>query len=304
MRYLLTLNVMPRGSDEEIEIEEDEWRRLVATKRGLVVLVGLEEKFGMLMENWREFEQELLNQALRASMYGDLGFDHAQDIVYTAARRLSNVLASARSYIDQAKHDVASLRDDSETQDAVNRHFAQQYDLRLGYRVMEAVRNYALHRSVPLQAISLKHHSLRGRGVVTAAVPVLHLSELRSDRDFKKVVLDELASKGEAHQVAPLLRDYVEGIATAHDSIMLMFDDHCQEWDSTLEAAIARWKSAHGENVGGLVALQEDDDGRAFSEDLYDDLIARRKRLQRRKRRAKRLTRSFVSNDLEGMRND
>src|SRR5688500_14813634 len=103
MRYVITRGVMG-GPHPEVPISQSDYDLGVAAKRQLHIAVAFEEKFLMLLENFREFELELVDQSLRLTITRDFGQDLVQDRLYAANRRLCNVLAGARLFVDQVLH--------------------------------------------------------------------------------------------------------------------------------------------------------------------------------------------------------
>lgn len=72
-----------------------------------------------------------------------------------------------------------------------------EYDARLGYRVMEALRNYVQHRGLPLHSITVGGGWIdteEGRRRKEKTTLYLNVDTLAEDKDFKKDVLDELRS--------------------------------------------------------------------------------------------------------------
>ena len=77
-------------------------------------------------------------------------------------RKIANLLSAARLYVDHAKqhvHRILAL--DPVTTFDVGATLSTQYDLRFGYRCMEALRNYVQHRGLPQAKRSGKTRSAK-----------------------------------------------------------------------------------------------------------------------------------------------
>ena len=92
-----------------------------------------------------------------------------------------------------------------------------EYDARLGYRVMEAVRNMMQHRSLPIHRLSYPQDSQPG-GARFRTVPSMEVARLK-EADLKGSLVQELDSMGKHVPVTPFVRDYVEGLATVHEGL-------------------------------------------------------------------------------------
>ena len=62
MKYALAPAIRHRA--DPIEITEDEYRAIAAAKDGLITFIGIEQKFDLVLENYAEYERELLGLAV------------------------------------------------------------------------------------------------------------------------------------------------------------------------------------------------------------------------------------------------
>ena len=140
MKHLLHRGVF--GNWPSIEISSQNFHQLKHAKRGLFILVGIEEKFEMLSQNYLEYEQALITLALDYMISRNPEYRTMHDARSQINRRLANLLTIARLYIDQIKHDVSRLfgRDALENT-IICESFSEQYDRLMGYRILESIRN-------------------------------------------------------------------------------------------------------------------------------------------------------------------
>jgi hypothetical protein len=213
--YLLAAHTDP-GKYEQLPLEEAEFMRIKGAREHILTMVLIEEKFGMVLENYFEFEQTLLDLALRFMVFADLAFTSVMKSLFLTSRRVQNLLSSARLYVDQVRHDLSQLYGgDSERQKSFETATRREYDARLGYRAMEALRNYMQHRSLPLRYVSVAlRREKETDPVVHVANPELDLPGIRRHGGFKSTVLSELEAIGpKPPKLKVLMREYVEGLA-------------------------------------------------------------------------------------------
>ena len=152
MKYGLTIAAF--GNWPFIEIPLDEFHQIKTARSNLLMMLDIEEKFELLVENHAEYESTILGIVQRRMVRGDGTWATAMDDVLLINRRLANVLTAGRLYEDHAKHAISTLYgSDSDACVRVRTALALQYDQALGFRVMEALRNYVQHQALPVAAI-------------------------------------------------------------------------------------------------------------------------------------------------------
>ena len=91
MKYVLGRGVI--GPSPFLDITAQEFGQVKAAKRNLLVLLGVEEKFTLVIDNYLEYERELLELAL-ASMISDnpncSSSNDAMSLLNRAVRRKHN----------------------------------------------------------------------------------------------------------------------------------------------------------------------------------------------------------------------
>jgi hypothetical protein len=197
MKYMLT--VLALGSWPFVEISAEEFAQAKDAKERLVTFIGIEEKLDILLENYAEYERHLLDLTLRRVLFRDLLWSSAMTDLQHLTRRLANFLSAARLYVDQSKHDLSSIyTSGSGQQEVLKQALSREYDGRFGYRVMEALRNYMQHRSLPIKKLgypSIWEEVGSERMLRCSAEIYLDVVELREDKKFKSNVLGELCGR-------------------------------------------------------------------------------------------------------------
>ncbi len=214
-RLLMRINVRPTGGSMDYTLEpltigckaivplsKDEYESIRSAKSSLAMALALEEKFDLLVENYMELEQSLVGTGIRRMIVA--GWDYRQIQIERGLfnRRLVNLLTAARTYVDHSPQHINDLRAAGccDEQYSIDEAFAAQYDSRLGYRVMSAVRNYVQHCGFPLHVFNYNVKRLdRSDGPLFRHTIELYVSaeQLEADGKFKRSVLEELRADGE-----------------------------------------------------------------------------------------------------------
>jgi len=285
-----------------IEISEQEFKEVRRAKRNLLRVVWIEDKFDLLLENYREYEIELLDLALYQMTFGDFSWTSFRFDALRVSRRLQNLLSACRLYLDQIKHDVGELEMPGlYILDRLKKKCSEEFNSKLGYRVMESLRNYTQHRSLPI------HHMSYPQGwepkdspssLVFRVIPSLSIAELRADPKVKPSVIKELKSSGKYFPVTPLIREYVEGLGAVHQEFRSMSKSYVAQWECVLKQVCDRAAAAFDGRKSGLTIVARDEEGQQVdSEDVFEDPIVYRSKLVRKNRSLTKLSARFVSSE-------
>jgi hypothetical protein len=268
------------------EISEAEFTALRTARNNLAIVARVEEKFGIVLGNYEEFEIALLTQTAHKVVFQEINPSRVQDIVYTLNRRVINLLTSCRLYLDHIRHDLNSIfGKGAGATKMVVQETNNQYDAKLGYRVMEALRNYVQHRGLPIDNMlhSVSPDKPRVGFAAHTITPLLNTYKINEDGGFKQSVLNELINAhGEQVDLKPLVREYIEGIAEVHSKFRGIIADDVGQWDSTLVSAMDQRRAPEG-GPPFLTVVHTDDVGKTIEEfHLYWALLMRRQELEQR----------------------
>lgn len=279
------LTVLALGDYPFVPITGDRFRGLKEAQRKLATALAIEEKLTLVLENYVEFEQELLTKTIDHLVFNPENWSAGMAHLYAVSRRLLNLLTLGRLYLDQVTHDIGFLYgSNSELKDLIQQKKSSIYDDSLGFRAMEALRNYTQHRGLPVH--NIEHSGMwrdeDARGFATNIMtPYLRTSKLRVDGGFKAAVLSELEALGDKIDIKPLVREYVSGIGAVHEYIRQQIADDVSEWDQLIQGAVDEYKATGQEKTIGLFAVEQSPeitDKVAIS----DQLTSRRKWLRLR----------------------
>src|SRR5688572_25943733 len=92
-RHVITRMVL--GFKDAIEIAPDSYARVVSGKTAIGAMLDLEENFAIVVDNYAEYEQTLLDLSMSKMLRFDFGWSSMRDDVQSINRRLANLLAAA-----------------------------------------------------------------------------------------------------------------------------------------------------------------------------------------------------------------
>lgn len=286
-----------------LPLHEEEFAAAREAKESLIAALGIEEKLNLVLENYVEYEHELLQVTLEHALFSVRTWSDFMDVIHQINRRLINLLSTTKLYLDQVRHDTGRLLGSSSpNREAIETQVSAEYDARLGYRVMEALRNHVQHRGLPLHSITLGgkwDDTPEGRRRTERTVLYLNVATLVEDDRFKKAVIAELtADHDEKVALKPLVREYMTGIIRIHQRVRDELAPRVAEWDSCLYVLLQRYRAEAEDDVIGLSAVARTAEGTYFNEiAIFEDFIERRKWLEQKNRGAGELNKLIVSSE-------
>jgi hypothetical protein len=285
-----------------IEISEAEFGALKQAKTSLLTFLSMEEKFDALLENYSEYERELLSLALDHMVHsGGLTWTSMISDVLRINRRLANLLTMTRLYTDQVTHDISTLS--VSAQEVLSQCFSREYDTHFEYRLMEALRNHVQHQGMPITGASYpRSWEDRGEQRMTAMrfsfTPALDLDQLLENQRLKASVRAELTQCEQLPDVSILVRKYVESFSRIHDAVRASLTQLMSDCSETFLSAFTRSESRLGARKH-VDLIMQDADGRTLEQiAIVRDLSERITLLRQRNPHLATLSRWYVSNDV------
>lgn len=280
-----------------------EYQNIITAWRSITAILDVEEEWDSLVQNYIELEMALLQSAMHSMVLNHGSYHEYQDVRLGFARKLSNLLQTCRSYLDHTPHNLHKIEGGSYsdqfaalTRTAHARHF--------GYRFMDALRNYAQHRGLPLHGASF-NSSWTGdvregdKGLLQYSVAAnVNLSEIRRDKKFSAKVLAEV-DELQHLDIATLTREYIEGLGGVHEALREVLKEALTGWKATVRDAIARYAAANNRSVLGLCVAEFDDrDTVKDRTSIFDDMLLRAEMMMRRNGSLVNLKRRYVTNEI------
>lgn len=305
MEYGLTRHVLE--SRHFLPITEEEYQAIATAKRGIMVALKMEERFNLVLENFLEFEHEMLQITWEHSLRRSDDWSGLMDPIYRLNRRLVNLLATTRMFLEHGNRDVCSVfGEDSPEVQSFKAKASAEYDSRVGYRMMEALRNHALHRGLPLKSLSIGwawQETELGRRRVHSIALHLDVDELRADAKFKASVRPDLSGDARGQmQLKPLVREYITGLFAVQADVRDNLSEQIQEGEDLLRETMLRWQREAEMDLIGLAAVVRRQPGEGSSRyegeiDIFPDYMERRAWLAKRNHGAGDLSNLIISSE-------
>jgi hypothetical protein len=152
-------------------------------------------------------------------------------------RRMANTLMSGRLYVDHLQTDLTALFGrNSSALKKVQEAIQNEKEGTFAYRVMDRIRNYALHRSFPLKYVACGSHwegdpPTHARHTIS---PILDVDQIAMDQRFDRDVLKELQSFEGEINLTQLLRQHMEAIGRIHLTVREVMAHSVAKWDAII----------------------------------------------------------------------
>lgn len=235
---IYNISIFSPESSYYAEVTKDKFDKILYSYDFYRGLWHFEDIFSILIENFFEFETELLKETTRAYVISDFDYNSFFDTRIIANQRLTNLLSSCRMYIDQTRHIFSNIY--RKRSKDINSFFSKEYDTRLGYRFMESLRNLAQHKYLPVQSLMFRSDSRHTKDKnSTLHTTSLYITiEFLKDTGFKRDIINELEEISTEIELKSMTRDYIGGLCNIHNSIRDYIDRDLEECKNTLEGTI------------------------------------------------------------------
>src|SRR5690606_15360556 len=131
-------------------LSADEYEVVLSARSNLMHALYIEEKLNYILDNFVEFERQLLHITIDEILFSRMSWSTIVDDIHVVNRRIVNLLAACRLYVDHVPHRLNPIDEkQSQQAEAFRTATREEHSERLGYRVLEALRNYVQHRGFP-----------------------------------------------------------------------------------------------------------------------------------------------------------
>lgn len=211
------------------QIDELHYQTIKKARDNCLLAVVLEERLQLVLDNFKDWEVELLSIAQEFLIWRTVE-DVAMQQRLTLDRRLTNVLTAFRLYLDQTDHNLSqAFGNPSPELEGIKQLKRSMYDRCFGYRFLEALRNHVQHCGLPVQEISVNpgfvgsNSDNFGRPVQYFVIPYTTFDILSTSQVFKKATLDEIKALGDKIDLRRPIRQYVSCIIELHHAVRNVF---------------------------------------------------------------------------------
>ncbi len=294
--YMLCLRVL--GSDNHIPISKGEFDEIKKAKSILLYAISIEELMDHVLENYIEWENDLLSFSTRNLVYSNVEDIHFQR--RTATRRLVNILTTCRMYIDQSKQMTRRISNNVQ-KNQVEKLFAEEYDKHFEYRVMEALRNHSQHYGSPLHVMTQSWQRLgfeENDKTLSTCIPQLQTKHIIEDKSFKKSVSLEM-QEYDAIDMRHVTRVYIASLSKIHQRLREQIKKNVEGADELFSNAMSRFQDHFpGSSITGLCAFRRGKQGEENEWiSIIEDLTKNRVQFERKSRNLQYLPNSLIASD-------
>jgi len=140
-----------------IPLTRPRFGNLLDARTTLVDAGSFEERYELVLENYKAFELFFVNQSLESRLGGDYRIEPASRLLSEANRLLINLLTSLCSYTEQVSSEFKSAPSGPVFKTAITRKLADLRKTSFNFGLIEVVRNYAQHVQMPVEGITARH---------------------------------------------------------------------------------------------------------------------------------------------------
>src|SRR3989339_681260 len=263
MRYAITKLVL--FNKQFIDISESDYQNIKVAKYRLIEALNIEENWELVVENYRDFEMDLLKSSTSNMLFSDYKYSSLVNKLNKINRHLINLLTACRLYVDQIIHQISNIYGISSFQrDLIKNQMVDEYESEISYRFMEALRNHVQHRGFPIHRIIFNSRRLEenaGGGLLYALTPYIKLEKLYSDGKFKKSVLNEIKEIGNEIDIKLFLRTYIQSLSKVHEKVREVLQKDIPAWEKEIFDVIEQFKNQfpNGHDFLGLAVTAFDE---------------------------------------------
>lgn len=239
-----------------VALSEDEYKEAKEANNSLIGILNIEEAYNILIETYVDFEQGLLDLALRKLAFQDYEAVSSIGEIHRLNLKLASFLTTVRLYMDQSPKNLVQLyKRSSGVLDQLKSVKEEERSSHFGFRVMEQLRNLIQHQGLPIFAMeygrSLKNKRA-DKHIVLSVTPFINLHDLKNARGITTTLKAEIESKQNKTDLRPLMREYVESIGRIHKFIRELISQDVKRWRDILHTLSERYEAI---DPGELTAL-------------------------------------------------
>ena len=252
VEYFVGLVRLPHGP--RLELQGQEYDEVIRAKENLVRVLEIEEAFDVLVENYAEFQGELLALSVWHGLHREYARSGSDRLRRLVNRRLGNLLSSCRLYFDLTDRMLGEAFPQGRQSQDFNDARSLEYDDRFSYRLLEAVRNYSQHRGFAVQDYGWRlwrEEEATPNKLCCSVQPKVIREDLRNDPKVKADFRKELDQQPETISLGRHVVAYMESIYCIHNAVRSMIEIPLGLWEDRLSKIVARFAEKFPEEGQG-----------------------------------------------------
>lgn len=216
MQYFVSKDL--KLDENSLEISQNEYDALLTSYQNLSNAIYIEEKFDIIMENFMEYENDLLTTAWRSIVFIYLYDDELKKARELITRRIINLLSIGLIFEGQCKSHLRKITSLKTQKTAIDKMINDIKANSLGYSFCKELRNYALHQDFPVTIISNKfdreYISAEDSYLCSKIIPMVSTEVCENfSKEEKDTLIKSLSTKyGMKLDLRPLIREFILGI--------------------------------------------------------------------------------------------
>lgn len=295
-RITYSLHALVLERNPELNLSEDEFKKLKQAKACLSSALALEENYDLLLNNYRELELEAISASVTDMTAMNYEYEDFFEVRTAINRRVVNLLSATRMYLDQYLKSLKKIGADPETAKAA---CSKAYDDFFEYRFMEALRNHTQHEGLAVHGVTMGGSWVPPRDprqLQFYIKPYASKVALEGTK-FKKTVLNESPEKV---NIIPAARVHVGGISSVHKKARELIEPLVAEARRLFEEAVARHEAEAGKRHLGLAVIVKKEGVVIEKIPILLDWDDVRQKLLKRNPPVENLAKRFVTSQAEG----
>lgn len=223
--------------------------------------------------------------------------------------RMLTLLTAARAYLEQIPQLVGSaFKDADKIKAKIKSNLANVFDGSFEYRVIDSLRNYAQHASLPLGGFSIRSENLRPSGGFSSdepsrgrmvIEPYFEADGLTNSEKIRKKTREEIAALGFRKLDAKyFVRKYISDLSRHHSFLMELLTEQFNESVETIGKATSKLEKEKSGEVK-YHAIFSKSDGKILEErNMHGKFYTRPIGSGRNTKRLHNLSRMAVSSEI------
>jgi hypothetical protein len=210
-----------------------------------------EEQFKIIIDNYFEFECELLKLAERQLIFGTENFNASKPRILLN-RRLANLLTACRGYREIHTELMAIVfGKEHDAYTMVKRHLdalGETTEANADFRFVEQLRNYAQHHKMPIHSAALSVHlrEIGLPGIEYSVIPDASRNVLLEHGRTGKGIGDLLSDQPDRIDLRKPLRGYMSRLVSLHKEICEIIAEDVSQSTASFRQAEEEYSSING----------------------------------------------------------
>ncbi|MER2196698.1 hypothetical protein ABS771_18675 [Methylobacterium brachiatum] len=281
------------AASKSLPIKKDMFDEIAGAHNFYSDVILIEEKYDTVVENYYEFERELIEIAARHMLFdiSDESFFNQTSLIN---RRLLNLLAAVRMYNDHTKRQIIRLFGrKSSLLKAVLKKSDQIKQSNAGYFFLDHIRNFLQHAGYALDGFSVGSSSRHVDG------NFISFHDLRAKFSMAEILDDPRTDKSirermpeiENMDAKDLIRSGIDGVSEFHQHLRDNIDEHLASRKDIIVSALSLFEACELNSTNeSPVLVREVNHKPVFHRHISHAILRRFESYRKKNRQLRRLS--------------